>query len=119
MTDKMPHSVSAEEVSQDHETSTPIETNSYETTMTEASTETEEQEGDNEPLDQDMTMENITGEDTKNPEVRVKAEEPAQVKLDDLFDFDSDEEFPSSTGQDVKPSSPEAPLSPVWVLYFL
>jgi DNA primase small subunit len=39
----------------------------------------------------------------------------AEVKLEDLFaDMDSDEEFPSSTSQDVMISSSlEAPASPV------
>jgi DNA primase small subunit len=45
----------------------------------------------------------------------VKVETTAEVKLEDLFaDMDSDEEFPSSSGQDVKiSSSPAAPASPV------
>jgi DNA primase small subunit len=62
--------------------------------------------------DQDMTMADAGAVEDKTP---VKVETTAEVKLEDLFaDMDSDEEFPSSTGQDMKiSSSPEAPASPV------
>jgi DNA primase small subunit len=62
--------------------------------------------------DQDMTMADAGIEEEKIP---VKAESMAEVKLEDLFaDMDSDEEFPSSTSQDVMISSSlEAPASPV------
>jgi DNA primase small subunit len=63
--------------------------------------------------DQDMTMEDagVEGEDVP----QIKTEVKPEVKLEDLFaDIESDEEFPSSTGQNVKiESSPEAPSSPV------
>jgi DNA primase small subunit len=54
--------------------------------------------------DQDMTMADAGA-----------VEATAEVKLEDLFaDMDSDEEFPSSTCQDVKISnSPETPASPL------
>lgn len=62
--------------------------------------------------DQDMMMADAGAAEEKMP---VKMEATAEVKLEDLFaDMDSDEEFPSSTGQDVKISnSPEAPASPL------
>ena len=62
--------------------------------------------------DQDMMMADAGAVEEKMP---VKIEATAEVKLEDLFaDMDSDEEFPSSTGQDVKTSnSPEAPASPL------
>jgi DNA primase small subunit len=62
--------------------------------------------------DQDMTMADADVEEEKTP---VKAEPAADIKLEDLFaDMDSDDEFPSSTDQDMKiSSSPEAPASPV------
>lgn len=65
--------------------------------------------------DQDMTMVDAAPEEEKTS---VKTEEViSAVKLEDMFaDMDSDEEFPSSTGLDVKvSSSPEAPASPVYV----
>jgi DNA primase small subunit len=62
--------------------------------------------------DLDMTMAGVGAVEEMVP---VKAECLAEVKLEDLFaDMDSDEEFPSSTGQDGKiSSSPDAPASPV------
>jgi DNA primase small subunit len=65
--------------------------------------------------DRDMTMADADDEEEQIPEVVVKAEIKTEVKLEDLFaDMESDEEFPSSNGQDVKvSSSPEAPASPV------
>lgn len=61
---------------------------------------------------QDMSMADIGAVEEKTLK---KVETATEVKLEDLFaDMDSDEEFPSSTGQDVKiSSSPEAPASPV------
>jgi DNA primase small subunit len=60
--------------------------------------------------DRDMTMA-VAGLEQENPP--VKTEITSEVKLEDLFaDMDSDEEFSTSTGQDVKiSSSPEAPAS--------
>ena len=69
--------------------------------------------------DQDMTMADAAPEEEKTS---VKTEEViSAVKLEDMFaDMDSDEEFPSSTGLDVKvSSSPEAPASPVYVFMLL
>jgi len=62
--------------------------------------------------DQDMTMADAGAVEETRP---VKVETATEVKLEDLFaDMDSDEEFPSSTVQDVKiSSSPDAPASPV------
>jgi DNA primase small subunit len=62
--------------------------------------------------DPDMTMADAGAIEEK---ITVKVETATEVKLEDLFaDMDSDEEFPSSTGQDIKiSSSPEAPASPV------
>lgn len=105
----MPHSVIPEKSSPDQEMPAPNDITNSEPTMTEA----EQQNGDSELVDEEMTMADAMIEDTKTVEVPIKAEVVTQVKLDDLFDFDSDEEFPSSTGQDIKPGSPEAPLSPV------
>lgn len=85
--------------------------------------------GDVEPLncssqnsnveDQDMTMGDagIEGDDVPQSEKDSKLDIKLEVKLEDLFaDMESDDEFPSSTGQIVKEeSSPEAPSSPVLV----
>lgn len=62
--------------------------------------------------DQDITMPDASAREERTP---VKAEPISEVKLEDLFaDIDSDEEFSSSTSQDVKvSSSPIAPASPV------
>lgn len=64
---------------------------------------------------QDMTMEDAGVEGDDVPQ--VKAEPISEVKLEDLFaDIDSDEEFPSSTGQEVKgEGSPEPQSLPVSV----
>jgi DNA primase small subunit len=70
-----------------------------------------EQSQDVEDLDNDMKMEEagVQGEPVLEAEVKQ------EVKLEDLFaDVDSDEEFLSSAGLDVKASSsPEAPASPM------
>jgi DNA primase small subunit len=65
-------------------------------------------------VDQDMTMVEV-GQDVEIPEPVVKEEIKSEVKLEDLFaDVESDEEFPSSTGLDIKvSSSPQAPASPM------
>jgi hypothetical protein len=104
-----PHFATSDEVSPVMEMPVPNDIANNETKMTEV----EQQNGDSEYVDQDMTIADATTEDAKTSEVPIKTEVAAQVKLDDLFDYDSDEEFPSSMGQDIKPSSPEAPLSPV------
>ncbi|TVY90510.1 DNA primase small subunit [Lachnellula willkommii] len=67
--------------------------------------------------DQDMAMEDVGVQGEKVLEPAVKEESKSEVKLEDLFaDVESDEEFPSSTALNVKPSSPpEAPSSPVHV----
>ncbi|TVY13814.1 DNA primase small subunit [Lachnellula arida] len=67
--------------------------------------------------DQDMAMEDVGVQGEKVLESAVKEESKSEVKLEDLFaDVESDEEFPSSTALNVKPSSPpEAPSSPVHV----
>jgi DNA primase small subunit len=72
-------------------------------------------------VDQDMTMEDagVEGEDV--PQIKsgtnldIKLDIKGEVKLEDLFaDIESDDEFPSSIGQNVKvESSPEVPSSPV------
>ena len=61
----------------------------------------------------DMTMGEVDQE--KEAKVAVKEEFKPEVKLEDLFaDIESDEEFPSSTGQGIKvSSSPQAPASPM------
>ncbi len=63
--------------------------------------------------DQDMTTVYVGQEE--EAKVAVKEEFKTGVKLEDLFaDIESDEEFPSSTGQDIKASSsPQAPSSPM------
>ena len=70
-----------------------------------------ENAANDEDADQEMTM--VEAEAQEQPAQDFKEE----VKLEDLFaDMDSDEEFPSSNIKDVKiPSSPQAPLSPVYV----
>jgi DNA primase small subunit len=66
-------------------------------------------------VDQDMAMADVGVQGAQVPEVTVKIEIQSEVKLEDLFaDVDSDDEFPSSTGRNIKTSSsPEAPSSPV------
>jgi len=63
-------------------------------------------------VDNDITMADVGVEGDEVPQ--IKEEVKSEFKLEDLFaDIDSDEEFPSSTNQDVKvaPSSPEEPVS--------
>lgn len=61
--------------------------------------------------DQDIAMADAGVQGQEIREIVIKTE----VKLEDIFaDVESDDEFPSSTGQDMKDSSsPEAPASPV------
>ena len=70
---------------------------------------------DEEDADQDMTMVEVGVQEEAEPKVKD------EVKLEELFaDMDSDEEFPSSNVKDVKiPSSPQAPLSPVYVYLWI
>jgi DNA primase small subunit len=85
--------------------------------------------GDTEPInsesqtsnavDQDMNMEDagIEGDDVPLIKSDSKPDIKLEVKLEDLFaDIESDDEFPSSTEQDIKgESSPEAQSSLVLV----
>lgn len=120
----MPHSLSPEDATNsDSNPSVPVDTDKEETQTTETTLtqETAAENGDtqeSESADHDMTMADVAEADTV-PEVHVKPEIAAEVKLEDLFaDMDSDEEFLSSTGQNLKITSspPEAPPSPVYVL---
>jgi len=116
----MPHSVSPAKTSPNEEDTmiTEAETDNGETqtsekTMT-AYTEAVNGESQNSNVvDQDMTMADVGVEGEDLPQ--VKEEIKSEVRLEDLFaDLDSDEEFPSSNGPDIKiSSSPEAPSSPV------
>lgn len=117
----MPHSVSPENASNpDPNIPAEADTDKGETQTTE-STLTQETAAENgntqesESADQDMTMADVAGAET-TPKAPVKPEIAPEIKLEDLFaDMDSDEEFPSSTGQNLKITSspPEAPLSPM------
>ena len=112
----MPHSVSPDQGAiDDSETNT----QNADTQMTDRAmaADAARQNGESQPLeasDQDMTMADVGVQGADVPEF-VKAEFKPEVKLEDLFaDADSDDEFPSSAGQDIKvSSSPEAPSSPV------
>lgn len=113
----MPHSVSPDEPS--NAVASPLAVAEVEIQTTDAMTqETSTENGnsqDSEAADHDMTMADVAGTDTI-PGTLVKPEIKSEVKLEDLFaDMDSDEEFPSSTGQNLKITSspPEAPPSPV------
>ena len=74
--------------------------------------------GASQATENDITMaepETLPANDTDGD---ANGQEKKDVKLEDLFaDVDSDEEFPSSRPQDSqdKPSSPQAPLSPMYV----
>tara|TARA_R110002060_G_scaffold15581_13_gene21762 strand:+ start:1221 stop:1556 length:336 start_codon:yes stop_codon:yes gene_type:complete len=111
----MPHSVSPEEPSNaDASPSAVAEISTIDAMTQETSTENGNSQ-DSEAADHDMTMADVAGTDTI-PGALVKPEIKSEVKLEDLFaDMDSDEEFPSSTGQKLKITSspPEAPPSPV------
>jgi DNA primase small subunit len=115
----MPHSVSPEDPSapdQDAmiaEAETGGETQTTDQTMVD---DAETRNGDSQihnAADQDMEMEDAGVEGEEVPQ--IKSEAKHEVKLEDLFaDMESDEEFPSSTGQIVKAEgSPEAPSSPM------
>lgn len=67
-------------------------------------------------VDLDITM----GEAGSIEDTKDGAEGKPEVKLEDLFaDVESDDEFPSSSAQDIKvSSSPEAPASPMYGAYF-
>ena len=112
----MPHSVSPEDPASPDQGATieeprvDVETQESEGT---AVADSMEPIGESQTSDeQDMTMADAGAVEETIP---VKVETATEVKLEDLFaDMDSDEEFPSSTVQDVKiSSSPDAPASPV------
>jgi DNA primase small subunit len=116
----MPHSISPEDPSTpDQDTMIgdaemdKVETQTTDNTAVGDGSNGTTQEDDAE--DQDMTMADADDQEEQIPEAVVKTEIKTEVKLEDLFaDMESDEEFPSSNGQDVKvSSSPEAPASPV------
>ncbi|EKD15073.1 eukaryotic and archaeal DNA primase small subunit [Drepanopeziza brunnea f. sp. 'multigermtubi' MB_m1] len=77
-----------------------------------------EKDGDSQESDsahEDMTMTDVVADPKAVPTEAVKAEVASEVKLEDLFaDMDSDEEFPSLTGQEsnIRSSPPGAPASP-------
>lgn len=121
----MPHSVSIEQPSPADETMATVSVTHHGDV---SAVEAEKPAGENgnpqesETADQDMTMADVVPNDTNSAPVEaVEAEAASEVKLEDLFaDMDSDEEFPSSTGQDAtnftsSPPEAEAPLSPVYV----
>ncbi|KAF4629008.1 hypothetical protein G7Y89_g9141 [Cudoniella acicularis] len=95
-----------------------------ETTIAEGAADGETQSSENtlvadsptdDVMEQDMTMEDVGMQGEAAPTAPVKTETHAEVKLEDLFaDVESDEEFPSSNGQNIEISgSLEAPSSPV------
>lgn len=110
----MPHSLSPEKSgSTDQDamaTDTEKSVGEVQPTVAAATTDTQTLDGDSqnsENTDQDTTM-----VDNEASAVVVKDE----VRLEDLFaDIDSDEEFPSSTGNMKVTSSPQAPESPMLV----
>jgi DNA primase small subunit len=116
----MPHSISPEDPSTPNRDTIigDAETDKVETQTTDSTAVGDRSNGIAQEFDaddQDMTMADADDQEEQIPEVVVKAEIKTEVKLEDLFaDMESDEEFPSSNGQDVKvSSSPEAPASPV------
>jgi DNA primase small subunit len=118
----MPHSVTPENASNTDPTiSAEAGTDKGETQTTETS-RTQEMAAENgnthesEPADQDITMADVA----LVTDASAKPEMAPEVKLEDLFaDMDSDEEFPSSTGPNLKITSspPEAPPSPMSVVF--
>jgi len=118
----MPHSVSREESSTPHQAmDAKVENGNGETPTTEgtAVADTNVQNRDSqETVGQEMTMADVGIEEQDILAISVKEEVKLEVKLEDLFaDMESDEEFPSSAGIDVKvSSSPDAPASPLYVL---
>jgi DNA primase small subunit len=116
----MPHSISPEDPSTpDQDTMIgDVEMDKVETQTTDNTSVGDGSNGttqEDDAEDQDMTMADADDQEEQIPEAVVKTEIKTEVKLEDLFaDMESDEEFPSSNGQDVKvSSSPEAPPSPV------
>lgn len=116
----MPHSISPEDpLTHDQDTMIgDAETDTVETQTTDNTAVGDGSNGitqEDDAEDQDMTMADADDHEDQIPEAVVKTEIKTEVKLEDLFaDMESDEEFPSSNGQDVKvSSSPEAPASPV------
>jgi DNA primase small subunit len=116
----MPHSISPEDPSTPEQEAMigdaeadKVETQATDNTAVGDGSNGATQEDDAE--DQDMTMADADDQEEQIPEAAVKTEIKTEVKLEDLFaDMESDEEFPSSNGQDVKvSSSPEVPESPV------
>ncbi|KAH8687456.1 DNA primase small subunit [Tricladium varicosporioides] len=107
----MPHSESPKITSAQDETPIAHETANGDTQSSENTLI-----GDFEMVDQDMAMEDVGVQGEEAPISQIKEEVKIEVKLEDLFaDFESDEEFPGSNGDDIKISSspPEAPSSPV------
>jgi DNA primase small subunit len=116
----MPHSISPEDPSTpDQDTMVAnAETDKVETQTTDDTVVADGSNGitqEDDAEDQDMTMADADDQEEQMPEAAIKTEIKTEVKLEDLFaDMESDDEFPSSNGQDVKvSSSPEAPASPV------
>jgi hypothetical protein len=119
----MPHSVSPEDPSapdQDGmiaEAETGGGTQTIDQTMVRDAEANNGEHQINNVVDQDMEMEDsgIEGEDV--PQVKLEVKVKQEVKLENLFaDMESDEEFPSSTGQVLKAEgSPEPPSSPMQV----
>jgi DNA primase small subunit len=116
----MPHSVSPEDSSipdQDAMNAEPEtineEVRTIESTLVANPGSSNGNSQESDAADQDMTMGEVDQE--KEAKVAVKEEFKPEVKLEDLFaDIESDEEFPSSTSQDIKvSSSPQAPASPM------
>jgi DNA primase small subunit len=116
----MPHSVSLEDPPTPNQDTmiADAETDKVETQTTDNTVVADGSNGitqEDDAEDKDMAMADADNQEDQILEAAAKTEVKREVKLEDLFaDMESDEEFPSSNGQDVKiPSSPEAPASPV------
>ena len=115
----MPHSVSPEDPSAPDQDAmiADAETNGeIQSTSQSIAGEAETSNGDsqnNNAVDQDMEIENAGAEG--DDVFQIKPDAKYDIKLEDLFaDVESDNEFPSSIGHDIKvEDSPEAPLSPM------
>jgi len=87
----------------------------HETTQSREDPAASESNGNSQEInvpDNDITMADVGVEGDEVPQIKDEME--SEFKLEDLFaDIDSDEEFPSSTNQDIKvaPSSPDEPVS--------
>ena len=87
----------------------------HETTQSREDPAASESNGNSQEInvpDNDITMADVGWEGDEVPQIKDEME--SEFKLEDLFaDIDSDEEFPSSTNQDIKvaPSSPDEPVS--------